>query len=61
MRVSDEALYRLVDVYRKIHPAFVLTHSLADPYNFDHPARRAAWRRKRASSPRRTATSRARP
>jgi len=37
MRVTDEALYRLVEVYRKIHPAFVLTHSAADPYNFDHP------------------------
>lgn len=37
MRVTDEALYRLVDVYRKIHPKFVLTHSAADPYNFDHP------------------------
>ncbi len=37
MRVSEEQLFRLVDVYRKIHPAFVLTHSLADPYNFDHP------------------------
>lgn len=37
MRVSDEALYRLVDVYRDLQPEFVLTHSLADPYNFDHP------------------------
>ena len=37
MRVADEALFRLVDVYREIHPAFVLTHSLDDPYNFDHP------------------------
>ena len=37
MRVTDEFLFRLVDVYRKINPAFVLTHSLADPYNFDHP------------------------
>ena len=37
MRISDEALYRLVDIYRKDKPAFVLTHSLADPYNFDHP------------------------
>jgi len=37
MRVSDEALYRLVDVYRELQPEFVLTHSLADPYNFDHP------------------------
>ena len=37
MRVTDEALYRLVDVYRELQPEFVLTHSLADPYNFDHP------------------------
>ena len=37
MRVSDEALFRLVDVYRELQPEFVLTHSLADPYNFDHP------------------------
>jgi len=37
MRVSDEALYRLVDLYRELQPEFVLTHSLADPYNFDHP------------------------
>ena len=37
MRVSDEALYRLVDVYRELQPEFVLTHALADPYNFDHP------------------------
>jgi 4-oxalomesaconate hydratase len=37
MRISDESLYRLVDIYRKDKPAFVLTHSLADPYNFDHP------------------------
>ena len=37
MRATDEALFRLVDVYRKVQPAFVLTHSLADPYNFDHP------------------------
>jgi 4-oxalomesaconate hydratase len=37
MRVSDEHLYRLADLYRQLHPEFVLTHSLADPYNFDHP------------------------
>lgn len=37
MRVSDEALYRLVDIYRRDRPSFVLSHSLADPYNFDHP------------------------
>ncbi|MCZ7565603.1 MAG: PIG-L family deacetylase [Burkholderiales bacterium] len=37
MRVPDEALYRLADVYRELQPEFVLTHSLEDPYNFDHP------------------------
>lgn len=37
MRVSDEALYRLVDIFRKYRPEFVLSHSLHDPYNFDHP------------------------
>lgn len=37
MRVDDEALYRLVDLYREHRPEFVLTHSLDDPYNFDHP------------------------
>ena len=36
--LSDEALYRLVDVYRAIHPAFVLSHSRKDIYNHDHPA-----------------------
>ncbi len=37
MRVPPEALDRLVDVYRTLQPSFVLTHSLEDPYNFDHP------------------------
>lgn len=37
LRVSDEALFRLVDVYRELQPAFVLSHSVSDPYNFDHP------------------------
>jgi 4-oxalomesaconate hydratase len=37
MRVPDEALYRLADLYRELNPEFVLTHSLEDPYNFDHP------------------------
>jgi 4-oxalomesaconate hydratase len=36
--LSREALFRLADVYRAIRPAFVLTHSLRDPYNHDHPA-----------------------
>lgn len=37
MRTNDEVLYTLVDHFRQLRPAFVLTHSLADPYNFDHP------------------------
>lgn len=37
LRVSDDALLRLVDVYRDMQPSFVLSHSLKDPYNFDHP------------------------
>jgi 4-oxalomesaconate hydratase len=38
IHLTEDALYRLVDVYRAIHPAFVLTHSKLDPYNHDHPA-----------------------
>jgi 4-oxalomesaconate hydratase len=30
-------LDRLVETYRSLQPRFVLTHSLEDPYNFDHP------------------------
>jgi 4-oxalomesaconate hydratase len=37
LRVSDDALMKLVDIYREVQPAFVLSHSLNDPYNFDHP------------------------
>lgn len=37
LRVNDDVLYALVDHYRELKPLFVLTHSLADPYNFDHP------------------------
>lgn len=37
MRITDEAFFRLVDVYRELQPAFVLSHSVKDPYNFDHP------------------------
>ncbi|MBC8749561.1 MULTISPECIES: PIG-L deacetylase family protein [Paraburkholderia] len=37
LRVNDEALFRLVDVYRDLQPSFVLSHSEKDPYNFDHP------------------------
>jgi 4-oxalomesaconate hydratase len=37
MRLNEDALNRLVTLYREIQPEFVLTHSLKDPYNFDHP------------------------
>jgi 4-oxalomesaconate hydratase len=37
LRFGDDVLYKLVDHYRELQPAFVLSHSLADPYNFDHP------------------------
>jgi 4-oxalomesaconate hydratase len=36
MRVGDDILYRLAELYRELRPEFVLTHSLKDPYNFDH-------------------------
>ncbi len=38
LNLTDAALYRLVDLYRAIRPAFVLSHSARDPYNDDHPA-----------------------
>ena len=37
LRVSDERLFDLVRIYRMLQPELVLTHSLRDPYNFDHP------------------------
>lgn len=35
---SEQAIAKLVDVYRRVQPTVVLTHPLADPYNGDHPA-----------------------
>lgn len=35
---SAEAVAQLVDVYRRVQPTVVLTHTLTDPYNGDHPA-----------------------
>ncbi|WP_158785184.1 PIG-L deacetylase family protein [Pantoea sp. BAV 3049] len=32
-----ETVLRLADVYRRVLPHFILTHSLQDPYNYDHP------------------------
>jgi 4-oxalomesaconate hydratase len=37
LRVNEAHLDRLVALYRELQPEFVLTHSLEDPYNFDHP------------------------
>jgi 4-oxalomesaconate hydratase len=36
--LTEASLYRLVDVYRAVQPAFVLSHSRKDIYNHDHPA-----------------------
>ncbi|WP_343594645.1 PIG-L deacetylase family protein [Acinetobacter sp.] len=36
--VADkEVLFKLADIYRRLQPSFVLSHSLHDPYNYDHP------------------------
>ena len=37
LRTTVESLERLADIYQDIRPEWVLTHSLEDPYNFDHP------------------------
>jgi 4-oxalomesaconate hydratase len=37
LRVPDSSISDLADIYREINPVFVLTHSLRDPYNADHP------------------------
>ena len=37
LRGTDAILDRLVDFYHEFKPSFVLTHSLRDPYNVDHP------------------------
>lgn len=36
LELNREAKYRLVDVIRKVQPAFMLSHSREDPYNTDH-------------------------
>lgn len=37
MRIPDNILFELAGLFRKLRPEFILTHSLNDPYNFDHP------------------------
>jgi 4-oxalomesaconate hydratase len=38
LKPSDETIHEMVLEFRRHQPALVLTHSLADPYNPDHPA-----------------------
>jgi 4-oxalomesaconate hydratase len=38
LSLGQDALFQLVDIYRSLQPAFVLTHSERDIYNHDHPA-----------------------
>jgi 4-oxalomesaconate hydratase len=37
LRTTLADLEKLADVFQEIRPAWLLTHSLEDPYNFDHP------------------------
>ena len=38
LRETDELVDAVVRCYRRVQPAVVLTHTLADPYTVDHPA-----------------------
>jgi 4-oxalomesaconate hydratase len=38
LRTTDAMLDRAIDIFHELNPSFVLTHSLEDPYNVDHPA-----------------------
>jgi 4-oxalomesaconate hydratase len=37
LRTNLDALERLADIYQELRPSWILTHSLEDPYNLDHP------------------------
>ncbi|MGL5138654.1 MAG: PIG-L deacetylase family protein [Beijerinckiaceae bacterium] len=37
LRTTEKMLDRAIDIFHELQPAFVLTHSLEDPYNVDHP------------------------
>jgi 4-oxalomesaconate hydratase len=37
LRPTDDLSDALVQLLRRLRPAVILTHSAADPYNFDHP------------------------
>jgi 4-oxalomesaconate hydratase len=35
--IKNDTLFGLAQLFRELRPEFILTHSLKDPYNFDHP------------------------
>ncbi len=37
LRVTQPMLDRAISIFHEMNPSFVLTHSLEDPYNVDHP------------------------
>jgi 4-oxalomesaconate hydratase len=37
LRPGPDLVFTLADHFRELQPSFVLSHSLEDPYNFDHP------------------------
>lgn len=37
LRGTEAILDRLIDINHELAPSFILTHSLEDPYNVDHP------------------------
>lgn len=37
LRTTEAMMERAIDIFRELNPSFVLTHSLEDPYNVDHP------------------------
>jgi 4-oxalomesaconate hydratase len=37
LRPTDDLVDALVQLLRRLQPALILSHSAADPYNFDHP------------------------
>jgi 4-oxalomesaconate hydratase len=38
LKPTEAMLDRTIDIFREMKPAFVLSHALEDPYNFDHPS-----------------------
>lgn len=34
---DKDVLFKMAEIYRCLQPSFVLSHSLHDPYNYDHP------------------------